>query len=314
MTKEEIRGRLPAELPEAVAGIVARSLNRDPGSLNTDWFGTVLMDGLLRWHGRGVQQIAPFARKWLDHHMDSGGVSRYSGPKSRVFQVGGIPITTYAGHFGLAFPAHQMALQLGDRLARRVCIELAEVILHKAARNHLGLVGHDDNANFAIPDTCFFAVEALMCAYHLEPRAGAAFRDQAIFQTRAYTDTFLVQETGLAKTILRDGRLGDTCWTRASGWLLWAITATLRYLPDTHPSVSALCDDIKTLANGIAGVQHPSGGFRVLLNEPRTPLETTGSAMIAVGLHEAVRRGWLDGSYLEISRRAWRFVEEHLGP
>jgi rhamnogalacturonyl hydrolase YesR len=272
------------------------------------------MDGLLRWHARGIAEVRPFAEAWLEHHLRAGSVAKYSGPKSRIFHVGGIPITTYAGHFGLAQPCFEMARQFQDQRARRVAIQLADVILHRAARNHVGLVAHDDNARFAIPDTCFFAAEALMKAWLLDPDDGAAYLDQAVIQLRAYIDTFLVPETGLARTILEDRQLGGTYWTRASGWLLWAITAVLRDLPASHPESATFIGNLRSLAAGIARVQDSNGGFHVLLDDNTTPIETTGAAMFASGLHEGIRRGWLDSRYDDVITRAWRFVQANITP
>jgi unsaturated rhamnogalacturonyl hydrolase len=102
--------------------------------------------------------------------------------------------------------------------------------------------------------------------------------------------------------------LGQTYWTRASGWLLWAITAMLRRLTPSHPSFGDFRGDLQRLVEGMLRVQDSSGGFRVLLDDPSTPLESTGTLMFAVGLHESLRRGWLPASFRDPMRRAWDFV------
>ncbi len=209
-------------------------------------------------------------------------------------------------------PCYELATRFGDARARRVCIEVANIILHQATRNHLGLVAHDDTAEFAIPDTCYFVVTALMLAAELDAERRAVFREQAVYQLRAYTDVFLMKETGLARTILQKDGLGKTYWTRATGWLLWATTSVLRKLPPAHPQAAAFRQDLELLARGIAGVQDSSGGLHVLLDDPTTPLETTGTAMCAMGLHEAVRRGWLGVSYSDTITRAWNFVKGNI--
>lgn len=76
--------------------------------------------------------------------------------------------------------------------------------------------------------------------------------DRAIYQLRTYIDVFLVKETGLAKTILPKTGLGKTYWSRASGWLLWAITGLLRYLPRNDPHFREFQADLAVLAKGIA--------------------------------------------------------------
>jgi len=302
----------PSVLPAGVKAVIRNTLSQSPLSLNTDWFGTTLLQGLLEWQRRGVGQVKDFATAWLDGHLRSGTVSRFSGAKSREVTAGGIHITTYAGHFGLAFPCYEMAVQFQDNRARRVCTEVGKVILHQVSRNRLGMVEHDDSGEFAIPDTCYFAVRALMSASSLDRELAPVFREQAIFQLQTYVETFLDPDKGLAKTVLHRNGLGKTYWTRASGWLLWAITSALRVLPETERPFSRFRDDLTRLVAGVAAVQDTSGGFHVLLDDPQTPLETTGTAMFACAVHEAVRKGWVPASYREAADRAWQFVKRNI--
>ena len=305
---------LPKGVPPGVSAIIARTLAQEPGSLNTDWFGTMLMKGMLEWAQRGVPEAPAFAVRWLDYHLRSDRLAPLSGPKARVFRAGGVYISTYSGTFGLAFPCYEMVRQLGDERARRVCTGVAEVILHRTKRNHLGMVMHDDAADFTIPDVCYFVVTPLMIASVLDARNGNVFRDQAVYQLRAFIDVFLMEDTGLAKTILTPSGLGKSYWTRATGWLLWALTGVLRHLPPEAPEFAGFVADLRTLAAGIARVQDPGGGLRVFLNDPSSPLETTGTAMCAMGLHESIRKGWLPQSYRPAVERAWSFVRDHITP
>jgi rhamnogalacturonyl hydrolase YesR len=303
---------LPHDVPRGVGAIIRNTLAEDPASLNTDWFGTTLLQGLLEWHRLGVGGVRAFATAWLDHHINAGTLSPYSGARSREVVAGGIHITTYAGHYGLALPCYEMAVQFKDERARLACIDVGRNILHQAARNRLGMVEHDDSGGFAIPDTCYFVVRALMSAAVLDTKLGPVYREQAHHQLRTYIDTFLTHETGLAKTILFKEGLGRTCWTRASGWLLWAINSMLRLLPPGDAAFAGYVQDLKRLAAGMKRTQDASGGFRVLLDDPQTPLETTGTAMFASGVHEAVRNKWLPSSYGESAGRAWEFVQGNI--
>lgn len=301
---------LPESVPIGVAGLLENLLSREPSSFNTDWFGNMPVYGVLLWGRRGVAEARPFASQWLDHHLRTATVAKYSGAKSRSIMAGGLPLTTYAGHFGAALPCLEMATQLHDAQARRVCLELGRVVLHETSRNRFGLVNHDDFSEFAIPDTCYFAVTALMAAAALDAPDAKALRDQAVFQLRAYTRTFLVPGTGLAKTVLFADGLGQTYWTRASGWLLWAMLAVLRGLPDGERKT--LLPDLERLAAGMTRVQDASGGFHVLLDDSATPLESTGALMYAMGVHEGVRQKWLPSKYSESATRAWEFAKGRL--
>jgi rhamnogalacturonyl hydrolase YesR len=310
----EVQSRLPRGLPRGVAAIIANTLARDPGSLNTDWFGTTLMQGLQEWQRRGFPEVQRFARAWLAHHRRTTDVSDCQCPPSRRFAAGGVPITTYVGHYALAFPCFEMYTQSGDQMARRVCFEAANLIVHNAFRNRLGMVSHDDHAEFAIPDTAYFVTGPLMVASTLDPVHGGLFREQALVQLQAYSQAFLVKETGLAKTVLLPTGLGGTYWTRATAWLMWAITAVLRHLPANHARLAAILANLQRLAEGVARVQHPSGGLHTWLNDSSSPLESTGTAMCGMAIHEAVRRGWLPVTFGSVATRAWSFVLGNITP
>ena len=311
---ESVRRRLPKDVPPGVAAVIANTLRQEPGSLNTDWFGTSLVKGLLEWAGRGVPEGREFAKSWFEHHLAAGGVAPFSGARgSRTVRAGGIAITTYSGHFGLSFPCYELFRQTGNARARQVCLDVASIILHQAARNRLGLVLHDDNAAFTIPDTCYFVVTPLMIAASLDKQRGPVFRDQAAFQLRTCIDVFLSKETSLARTILFNTGVGKSYWTRASGWLLWAITGVLRYLAPDDPLVTGFVADLVALARGIARVQDATGGLRVFLDDPKSPLETSGTLMCAMGLHESIQKGWLSDSFTPVVDRAWSFVRANIG-
>jgi rhamnogalacturonyl hydrolase YesR len=306
------RTRLHDALPPGVAAILSRILAQEPSSLNTDWFGTMPLVGALQWRRRGAAEAETFAKAWLGHHLQTKDVAKYAGNRSRTVWAGGIPLTTYAGHFGISQVCEQMFGQFRDDRARAVAEDVAGIVLHRTARNRLGLVGHDDTADFAIPDVTFFAVSSLMIGAALDAQKAAAYRDQALYQLRTSIDTFVMKDTGLAKTLYRNDGVGKTYWTRASGWLLWAITAMLRRLDRQHAASKGFTSDLRRLVDGMMRVQEANGGFHVLLDDPSTPLETTGPAMFALGVHESVRHGWLPNGYQAASERAWEFVKANL--
>jgi rhamnogalacturonyl hydrolase YesR len=304
--------RLHEALPPGVAAILTRLLAQNPSSINTDWFGTMALLGALQWRRRGVVEVEPFCKAWLAHHLQTTEVAKYSGNRSRTVVAGGIPLTTYAGHFGMSQVCEQMVMQFQDERARKVAADVAAIVLHKTARNRIGLVGHDDTADFALPDVTFFAVSSLMIGAAVDPQNDAAHREQALYQLRTSIETFLIEDTGLAKTLYRGDRVGQTYWTRASGWLLWAITAMLRRLSPQHPAFGGFKADLRRLVDGMTRVQEPNGGFHVLLDDPSTPLDATGPAMFALGVHESARLGWLPDSYRPASEKAWAFVKANL--
>src|SRR5215211_1339456 len=268
--------------------------------------------GALQCCRRGVKEVEPLVEAWLDHHLQTRQVAEYQGNRARTVSAGGVPLTTYAGHFGMSQVCEEMVAQFRDDRARRIAIDIADIVLHRTARNRIGLIGHDDTADFAIPDVTFFAVSSLMIAARLHPAAATAYRDQALYQLRTAVETFLMPDIGLAKTLYRQDGTGKTYWTRASGWLLWSLTGMLRRLDPEHPAFAQFTADLTRLADGLRRVQEPNGGLHVLLDDRTTPLDATGPAMCALGIHESVRRGWLPASYRAVADAAWGFVKASL--
>ena len=137
MASGAVASRLPANLPAGVAAILTDTLRQPPGSLNTDWFGTLLVQGMIEWGRRGIPEALDFARNWLACHLGPGGVAPFSGPHdSRLVRAGGITITTYSGHFGLALPCYEIARQFADARARQVCLDIGIQIGGNYARNN----------------------------------------------------------------------------------------------------------------------------------------------------------------------------------
>ncbi|HWR54146.1 MAG TPA: glycoside hydrolase family 88 protein [Bryobacteraceae bacterium] len=308
-----VLSRLPAGTPPGVAAIISDTLRSAPGSHNTDWFGTLLMQGLLNW-GKQIPEAGEFAKAWMGFHLSSKRVSPYSGHRSRVVDAGGIKITTYCGQFGLSFPCWELFRQFRDERARRICVDVASIVLHRTARNKYGMVIHADDDDFTIPDACYFIVTPLMIAYAIDRAKNAVYRDQAVYQLRTYNEIFLDETKGLAKTILMKGGIGDTYWTRATGWLLWSMTGVLRHLEPAHPEFGGFISKLRILADGIARAQDPAGSLHLFVDEPASPQETTGTAMCAMGLHEAVRKGWLAPSYGPVAAKAWEYVKTKITP
>src|SRR4051812_12483939 len=241
VTLQQIRSALPAEVPAGVAAIIKNYYDRDPITFNTDWAGTMPMWGLTMWAKRGVPGALEYVRAWFEAHLardpklsDEELFKTYTGHRSRVIRGRQLPFTMYSGLFGLNFPCSELFLQANDERARQVCVDVADAILYRARRNHLGLSAHDDHWEYDIPDACFFTVEPLMRAAAIDPERGGPYVHAARTQLRSYIDVFLNRSNGLAHTILGAKGLGKTFWCRAQGWLMWSFMAVMRGLEDTR--------------------------------------------------------------------------------
>lgn len=319
--RESLRRKLPADVPPGMLSVIARTLQDDPKSYNTDWFGTMVIHGLMRWAERGVIEALDFSKEWFAFHLsrdpglsDDEFCQTYSGSGGRVIRTGPLPFTTYCGLFGLNFACYPLFKQTGDSRARDVCVSVADAILHHTSRNHLGMVAHADRDPFAIPDACYYVAPPLMLASQLDEKNRHALRQQAIYQLRMCNSVFLDRKKNLSRTMLfnETGELGKTFWTRATGWHMWALCGVLDGLAPGDPEYKEFCTDLKALADGVSKCQDSDGCLHVLIDEPDTPKETTGTAMALRSIHEGIRRGWLPHEYDRFMEMAWKFVQSNL--
>lgn len=218
----------------------------------------------------------------------------------------------YAGILGLAFPVHEIYLMNKNPIAKRVCLDVGEAVLHYAARDRFGMMAHDDFnfTKFAIPDASYFATRSTAQAASLSTGdLSKVYWKQSIYQLEQAVKYFLDREKNIVRTGLFNGAPGKTYWCRSQGWLLWAIAGLLRYLPREHPKFKTFAGDMELIAEGIKKYQSKNGALHVLVNDPSSPEEVTGITMVLSALKEGQRKGWIKGDYEEMFAKAWSFIQ-----
>jgi rhamnogalacturonyl hydrolase YesR len=99
-------------------------------------------------------------------------------------------------------------------------------------------------------------------------------------------------------------------WSRANGWMAWAMAETLDALPQNHPAYGAILALFRRHMAGLARVQAPDGLWRQVLDRPDAWEETSGTSMFVLAMARGVQRGWLEPAYAERARRGWRALAE----
>ncbi len=97
-------------------------------------------------------------------------------------------------------------------------------------------------------------------------------------------------------------------WSRGHGWLLRGLSAAVIEIPRERPEFRELRMACEELADALLTRQQPGGLWPCLLDrEPgASPLETSGSAMIAAALSRMWRAGVLsDARYRDAARRTF---------
>jgi rhamnogalacturonyl hydrolase YesR len=312
---------LPSALPENIRQLIKNVQKQEYQKVNTDWDGTIQIEGLLRFAKHGYKDGLEFATKWFNYHVeydnkltDEEYYKQYEGPKARILREGPLAFVIYSANLGVAFPVHELYKLTKTNTSKQVCIDVADAVLHYAARDRFGMLAHDDYnyMAFAIPDTAYWATRSNAIAATLSTNKGVAdvYWKQAIYQLDQGIKYFFDNEKGIVRTGLFNGEPSKTYWCRSQGWLIWAISGLLRYLPQTHPYFKKAAATMKMIADGAVKFQSKSGGFHVLIDDVSSPEEVTGMAMVLASVKEGMREGWLPNNYNDFCNKGWDYIKK----
>lgn len=94
-------------------------------------------------------------------------------------------------------------------------------------------------------------------------------------------------------------------WARGNGWAAAALVEVLDRLPANHPDRDDLVEMLRTLGEALIALQDGSGFWHNLVDDPNSPLETSGTTMFAYAFTRALDLGLLEGEqYREAAVRA----------
>lgn len=98
-------------------------------------------------------------------------------------------------------------------------------------------------------------------------------------------------------------------WGRSIGWFAMALVDVLDWLPEDHSGKTEVIDIIEKVANGIENYQDEESGvwYQVVDQGDREGnyLEATASSMFVYFLYKAVRKDYLDDSYLLLADKGY---------
>jgi len=57
-------------IPTNVKALISKTLEQPFENLNTDWFGTIQAEAILRWADKGYPEGIQYVENWLNYHID----------------------------------------------------------------------------------------------------------------------------------------------------------------------------------------------------------------------------------------------------
>lgn len=101
-------------------------------------------------------------------------------------------------------------------------------------------------------------------------------------------------------------------WGRAMGWYAMALVDVLDYIPESHPKRQTVIDILNRMMVAISKVQDSSTGcwYQVLDRggDDGNYLEGSVTSMFAYTILKAVRKNYIDKSYLEMGQKAFNGI------
>lgn len=159
-------------------------------------------------------------------------------------------------------------------------------------------------------------------AHMLPAKKQKAVYDDAVDQLKKTYERTLDASTGLNRHAWDENRdmfwsndttgLSQHCWGRAQGWYVMALVEILDALPEDYVRRGEVADLLTRTLDGVVKWQDKdSGVWWQVMDQPGREgnyLESTCSAMMAYSMLKSVRKGYVDGRFMEPARKAYHGI------
>ena len=286
-----------------------------------DWnyFMGVVLSGMMRTaeatnqskYREYVLKNFAFIFNHLDYFRDQWEIQQI--PRASFYRVFRMNMLDDCGAMGSALaeayqaerdPRYLRMLQRIGNYIRKVQLRLADGTLARPDPRYMTLWA--DDLYMSVP----FLVR--MAEIANDPR----YSEDAISQVMGFAKRLVDPGTGLLKHAWFSDSVERSvaAWGRANGWAVMAQVELLSHLLPSHSLKDSLLGTLRRHLTAIARYQSEGGLWHQVLDRPDSYLETSCSAMFCYGLARAVNRGWLDQSFAQHARRAWRSIASRVRP
>ncbi|MFO7671205.1 MAG: glycoside hydrolase family 88 protein [Bacteroidales bacterium] len=101
-------------------------------------------------------------------------------------------------------------------------------------------------------------------------------------------------------------------WGRANGWIAWATSEALLYMPKKHPSYKKILKIYRSHMEAIASMQDSSGMWHQVPDHPETFEESSCTAMFTLAMARGARMGWLKKEYGGKALKGWNALQDKI--
>lgn len=256
---------------QTIHQIVDRTFRMD---FSWDWPGGVAFYGVCQaYEATGNMEYMEKLKAWVDDNMEDGL------PK---LSVNGVSI----GHSLLTlYEVYEDARYI------EIAKAMAEYLKHDAVRFGNGIFQHTVNSEtYNFPEQAW--VDTMFMAGYFLLRIGSLLNEEdyledGLRQYHGHEDCLQDAVTDLyyhGWDNIAGNHMSGVFWCRGNAWAAVTMARALELVPVTHPSFMIIEGSLRDQLSALVRLQHESGLWHTIVNDPESPLETSGSAGIATAL------------------------------
>ena len=215
---------------------------------------------------------------------------------------------------GAALPLAATALTAElQPLQKQILDQVLNHILHEQSRLADGTLCRPEPIVQTVwADDMFMSVPFLLRMAKLNK--DSKLYDEAAFQV-LHINKYL---TDTGTNLCRHGwynqtrELAPVAWSRANGWVVWAMSEALLELPATHKDYKKIKEVFTKRLVALLKYQSESGLWHQIINDPDSYLETSGSAMFGLALARAINNKWISQQHVPQLIKTWEGVSAQI--
>jgi rhamnogalacturonyl hydrolase YesR len=148
----------------------------------------------------------------------------------------------------------------------------------------------------------------------------ASYLNEIVSQCEYYKAKLRYQHSGLwsqGRGWLKESpeALSPGAWSRGHGWLLQGFSHALEVLPLSSKARQVVLSDFRELCACLLPLQQSDGSWHTLLSRPpaESPIDISGTAMIATAMSKGYRRGWLQKpDYSDAAKKSFELLPKYV--
>ncbi|MFC0212002.1 glycoside hydrolase family 88 protein [Paenibacillus chartarius] len=273
------------QLISTIDRVVDRTFRMD---FSWDWPGGVAFYGVSEaYAATGKEQYLHKLKEWVDDNMEDGL------PKLSVnaVSIGHALLTLYEVY--------------KDEKYLDTVKEMAEFLTHEAERFGDGIFQHTVNSEaYNFPEQAW--VDTMFMAGYFLLRVGTLlgrndYIEDGLRQYHGHENLLQDSVTNLyyhGWDNIAQNNMSAIHWARGNSWAALTMARALDLVPVTHPSFMLIDGSLRDQLSALVRLQDESGLWHTIVDDPTSPLETSGSAGIATAL---LTRGRLYNKYIQKS-------------